>query len=200
MERKLMWLCLLFGASVLIGGCAWRAENTEHYWGPVLFRYTAPPQGNAYVSEQRHFLILIEGGRQWGISIGWKTRVSASAQRIEGEPTGGEKAQSWRWSKPLSLFAGPVEGRWNLSLLYLRGEQVPKPEFLSRSLYGTELAIGTEANALSVGASTTTELRPRTNALYAFRYDGHLPMETLFQVWEYKDGQFPRMLLQEAGP
>ncbi len=194
------WVGFLVGTSLLCGGCAWRSGNTEHYWGPVLFRYAAPPQGKAYVSEQRHFVLLIESGRQWGISLGWKTRVAVAPQRVEDTLSSQGRVSSWLWSKPLSLFGGPEEGAWNLSLVYLRGERVPEPEFLSRSIYGVELGIGAETNALSLGTSRTTEARPHDNAMYSFRYDSRRPLETLFQVWEYRDGGFMPLLAQEGRP
>ena len=184
MERKLTWLCLLFGASVLIGGCAWRAENTEHYFGPVLFRYAAPPQANAHVSEQRHLLVLIEAGQQWGVSVGWNTRVAVSPRRGDGGLRESEKAPPWRWSMPLGLFGSPEEGRWNLSLIYLVGERVPSAEFVSRSTIGARMGIGSEVKALSIGAVRETQLRPRSDAVYALSYDSRRPLETNFQVWD----------------
>jgi len=183
-----------------VGGCAWRSGNTEHYWGPVLFRYIAPPTGKAYVSEQAHFLLSFEGGRQWGISLGWKTRVAVAAKRTGGKPADGQSSPNWEWSKPLSLFGGVREGGWNLSLLYLRGEHIPSPELVSRSVLGSELGIGAEANTFSVGLSNTTEVHPTDNAFHVLRYDGHRPMETLFQISRFKEGEFPPMLIEEETP
>jgi len=31
--------------TLLLNACAWRAGDAEHYIGPILFRYSAPPNG-----------------------------------------------------------------------------------------------------------------------------------------------------------
>jgi hypothetical protein len=146
-----------------------------------LFRYAAPPQANAYVSEQRHFLVLIETGQQWGMSVGWNARVAVSPRRGGGGLDESEKAPPWRWSTP---FGSPEEGRWNLSLIYLAGERVPGAEFISRSTIGARMGIGAEVKALSIGAVSETQLRPRSDAMYVLSYDSSRPLETSFQVWD----------------
>src|SRR5262245_10621906 len=104
-----------------LGGCAWRTGVTEHYFGPVLFRYSAPRDDRAVATEVVSVGVLGEMGRQWGASVGVVDRVTV-APRYVGEAQADEAASHPRWSRPLSPLGPPAAERWSFSLLYLRVE------------------------------------------------------------------------------
>ena len=180
-------ICLLV-VVVSSDGCSWRSGNVEHYWGPVLFRYATPPDGDSYVGEHVHFPILLEAGHQWGVVLGVQNRVVASPYRKDQPSADANAVGMAKWTMPFSFLGDPQPGRWNLSLLYLRCEYPFSPVFVSRSLIGLEVGIGGEANGLSVGISRTTEIRPATDGLYLFQYDSRSPLRTVFREWQSPDG------------
>lgn len=179
---------ILIVAALFPGGCTWRVGHVEHHVGPVLFRYSEPPDGKAYVSQVLRFGLSVEGGTQARLSLGVSERITVSPRVFNpGEP--GASIDSARWSTPLSLFPDSVPQRWNFSLLYLRVEGVSEPRFVSRSIYGAEVLFGVESNAVSVGAVSRTHLEPPANAFSLLRFNASHPMETLFWTWQPAPGR-----------
>ena len=187
---------VLFWASV--AGCVWRTETAEHYFGPVLFRYTTPATGHAHVAQQRHLLFLIEGGQQWGISVGLKDRVLALPEEMRDRPGKGEGSPQWKWSMVPDWAGGLAENDWHVSLFYLRGERPARPEFVSVTTYGFSAGAGSESNAVTIGVSSLREFRPRSDALYLLEYFGDHPMRTRFKVAERTDSKVPAEFMKEV--
>ena len=68
-------------------------------------------------------------------------------------------------------------------MLYLRGEHIPPPCFVRRTLYGAALLAGSEVNALSAGVTSRTYMRPPENAVSVLDFDGRDPLDTRFVIW-----------------
>jgi hypothetical protein len=144
---------VLLLATLPLHGCVWRGGATEHYLGPVLFRYTPSQEDKPAINQVVALGVLGEGGRQWGLSLGVVERTTVSPQFIGGtEP--GATPDSPRWSTPLNPLRSPAAGRWHLSPFYLRVHGVQPPGLLARRLYGFQLVAGPEARAASLGEVT----------------------------------------------
>ena len=170
---------------LLTGGCAWRTGQTEHYIGPVLFRYVEPPSGKARVSQVERLGIAGEMGRQWGLTLGLSGRTAVAPRPADAAPA----TEPWRWSTPLCLLPPPEVGRWNLSLVYLREEGVPEPFFERRVVVGASALAGAEANAVSLGVTVRTQMDPPADAVSALRFDACSPMAAELAVWRANPGE-----------
>jgi len=84
---------------------------------------------------------------------------------------------------PLSPFQAPAPGQWNLSLLYLRVDREPRAFFLSRTIYGAEILLGEETNALTVGAARRTRHTPPDNAFLMLHFESSRPMDARAKFW-----------------
>ena len=172
----------VFCVALLSSGCAWRMGNVEHYIGPVLFRYVGPPSGKAYVSQVIRYGISAEAGSEWGVSVGVSERIAVAPLPLpDGEAR--PPAPAPRWSTPLSLLRAPAANNWNLSVIYLRVEGLPRPHLVSRTIYGAEILVGSEVNALSVGAVWRTLFTPPENAFSMVHFDTSRPLEARAWVW-----------------
>ncbi len=164
-------------------GCAVRMRGSEHYFGPVLFRYAAPPAARAYVSEVRALGALLEAGTQWGVSLGDFRRVALAA--AEGECASDPSMPSaWRWTRLEPWDPNPTPGSWHLSLFHLQGEGVRAPCFVRRVNAGLALTFGAEVNALSLGFTARTHMTPPADALSLLHFDASHPLDSQLTVWE----------------
>jgi hypothetical protein len=169
---------LFFLGLMLAVGCAWRSGETEHYLGPMLFRFSDPSNQNANISQVRAFGLLTEIGSRWGLTIGYAERV-AVIPRYMNESSGGNPI----WSKPLSLFGPPTPDRWNMSLLYLRGTRVSIPRLVGRYVVGGQALIAREMNGVSIGVVSHLHVALPDNALVMISYNASDPLSTVFSVW-----------------
>lgn len=171
--RTVSWLVAAVVALILPAGCAWRMGGDEHYVGPVLFRHREAPPGGARVTEVVRVGLAFEGGHQWGMAVGLGRRISASAVDVCDESSS---------VPPLRIITWPPDrgARWTFSPIYLRIENTPPPDFLGRSTYGFELAMGPELTALSIGATSRTRLVPPADSISRFVYDASDSLATRF--------------------
>lgn len=174
--------CLGLLLAPFFTACVWRADDAEHYIGPVIFRYSAPPNGNAYVGQVVRLGVSAEAGTSWGIALGASERITVAPLVIPA--TNKDQTSSHgRWMMPLSFSPTPTVGKWNFSLLYLRVARDPGSFFLSRAIQGAEIVFGEEANALSVGIAHRTLFTPPDNAISRLRFDDNRPLESRATVW-----------------
>lgn len=177
-----MRLCAAALPLLLLAGCAVRMGEVEHYVGPVLFRFRAPDATVGAVNQVVRLGLSAEVGRQWGVAAGVVDRVAvvaASPATANGEP--GVVTPHWRM--PLSFLRPPAAGEWNLSLLYLRVEGMPRAMLVMRRMYGVETTMGTETNAASIGWTARTLVEPPDDAFSVVRFDSRRPMETVAVTW-----------------
>ena len=83
--KNLLFILLVIPCFVFLSGCIWRTASEDHYFGPVLVRETNATQEKAFVSQQVHFPFVLEGGTQWGVSLGYQKRIVAVPQELTGK-------------------------------------------------------------------------------------------------------------------
>lgn len=174
---------LLLSALCLQPGCAWRSQEAEHYFGPVMYRHSDPQSGKAYLGEQIHFPFLLEGGDQWGVAIGLSRRLVASPNMIKKSGKRESDLSLWKWTKPLSFFSDSSGNEWNFSLIYLRGDGLKGSSLFSRSQFGGSVGIGEEARNISLGITKKVEIYPIHEGLYFLEYNSDRPNETRYEIW-----------------
>jgi hypothetical protein len=192
---------VLLLATLPLHGCVWRGGATEHYLGPVLFRYTPSQEDKPAINQVVALGVLGEGGRQWGLSLGVVERTTVSPQFIGGtEP--GATPDSPRWSTPLNPLRSPAAGRWHLSPFYLRVDGVQPPGLLARRLYGLQLLAGPEARAASFGMMSLMRIEVPDDAIALVRFDPNAPLTARFSVWRSRpDHELPLTdILEEMSP
>ena len=182
-SRFLRVSCLIVGILCAHASCAWRSQEAEHYFGPVMYRYVTPGSGKAYLSEQIHFPFLFETGDQWSFTIGLNRRLVASPIVIKKFRKGKVDSTLWKWTKPLALLPDPAEGEWGVSLIYLRGDGLKESNLFSRAQYGASMGFGNEARNLSLGVASKVELRPVQEGVYLLEYDSNRSNETRYEIW-----------------
>ncbi|CAG1000609.1 hypothetical protein GPROT1_03843 [Gammaproteobacteria bacterium] len=168
--------------ALLLNACVWRSGDADHYLGPVLFRYSTPPNRKAYVGQVVRLGLSAEAGNNWGIVLGVSERITV-APLLAATGQQDRDAAQYRWLMPLGFEQTPAADEWNLSLLYLRVEHGPGRFFLSRSIHGAEFALGEEANALTVGYARRTLFTPPDNAISRLRFDDSRPLASQATVW-----------------
>lgn len=170
-------------------GCVWRGENADHYVGPLLFGSRQYSAKIASLEEQIHFPIVIESGKQWGLSVGVLRHITATPNVI-----GEQDATISHSTKEISrsLLSLPVTKTLTLSLFYLRIDRAADSEFIIRSLIGVQGSVGEEGNFLSAGLSTTRQFTPHHEGTYLLCHDSHRPFETTFVVFK-NSAQFSPM-------
>jgi len=171
----------MWALSAVIAGCAIRLEGGEHYFGPVLFRFSDPDRASARVSQVVRVGVFGDVGSQWGIGLGYGERLAVAPMAIEGSEAGQSPSPSW--IRPLSLRRAPEPGQWNLSLFYLKVTAAPPAFFVRRSLVGIEATAGADAVALSVGATFRTVSRLPRNALMWLQFTADQPLRTTLRIW-----------------
>jgi hypothetical protein len=184
--------------TLYLGGCSWQSDNAEHFIGPMLFRYSAPPIGKAYVGQVIRFGISAEAGINWGLSIGLLDRVAVTP--LVSTPGKTVQAQSIpQWVMPLGHSRTPEAGRWNFCLVYCRVERKAGIFFISRTIHGAEMVVGGEANAFSIGIVSRTLFTPPDDAIAKLHYERARPLESQAMVWFDipERGDLPSGLLKE---
>lgn len=171
---KLTILCAgLLPNLLLSAGCVWRMPSVEQYWGPVLYRYAQPPNASAYVFEQKHLLpLVLEGGDQWGVSLGYTARLVAA-------PVSPTQKASFQLDQEGTGSACPVK-TWCVSLFRLKATRLPQPQLIDRMNVGIRFGSGEEWTGVSGGVVYTTEQRPGADALSILSYAPGRPMDMVF--------------------
>jgi len=161
--------------SFLLSGCAWRTQQADHLLGPAWYRFAEPFAGKAAAFQSMHFPLLLEGGHQWGVSLGRIQRLALVASEIDATdpPAGGEGA-------PRGWLVSPRSGRWRWSWFYLRAPLRRPAEFVWRSTVGAHGGIGGEGRGVTLGYSSVTSLTPRHEALYELNFDSCHPLSATF--------------------
>jgi hypothetical protein len=170
---------VLVSAALLLAGCAVRMGDVEHYVGPVLFRFRPPDEAVGAVTQIIRLGVSGEAGSQWGVAAGVVDSVAVVARSVDG-PT---PAVRPRWTTPLSVVSPPSPRAWNVSLLYLRVDGMPRPTLVVRRTYGVEMTAGAETNALSIGWTARSRLEPPDHSFSVLRFDSRRPMDTVSVIW-----------------
>jgi hypothetical protein len=170
-------------------GCVWRTSESERYFGPVLVRYDKSGSRAELVFEQIHLPFVFEGGAQWGLSLGLRDRIAAVAKEPGNiNPLRHGEAPP-RWASPLSVSCGRERG-WILSLLFMKVENVARPEFLAHSVLGFQMQAGAEMSTVTAGYSSTTRFQPQDDASYVLDYRNRHPMDLVFIVCKWNQAGF----------
>ncbi len=175
-------------------GCIWRTADTDHFWGPILIRANQPPQGNAFLWEERSVVPLVaEGGNHIGLTIGFLKRLAANPIEID-------KKASLRWCYGLlntSCSIPTVSDGWYWSFLYSRITHNASPEFYDRYVLGASVGAGSDGYQATLGYSADTRQKPQDNAYYIFCYRRTNPFQTRFELTRHTTA-FITFLDQEA--
>ena len=83
-------------------------SQSEHYVGPVFFRYVGLTGKEGYVIQVRHLGFFGEAGTQWGLSVGLTDRVAAAPRIVDAEESY-RPVEVSRWSTPLSFLSPQVD-------------------------------------------------------------------------------------------
>lgn len=193
-----MFGCLCLLLVPFFSACVWRTDDAEHYIGPVLFRYAAPPIGKAYVGQMVRLGLSAEAGTSWGLALGVSERI-AVAPLVAATSKNDQPPSHNRWRVPLSFSQTPTAGEWNFSLLYLHVEREPGSFFISRTIHGAEIVLGEEANAFSIGIVSRTLFTPPDNTISKLHYERARPLESQAKVWldVPEHGDLPSDLIKE---
>jgi hypothetical protein len=203
MERRPVGhpVVLALAVGMLVAGCAWRTADTLHHVGPVLFRFHPPDASTGGISDLVHIGPFIEGGEQWGMSLGVSERIVV-APAFPGRPAAPERpassASPVRWPALEAL----EPGRWHVSLVYLRMGAPSVPALVFRRMYGLELTVGAEARAASLGWTSRVLINLPEDALSVAHFDRHRPLSSLFVSWPAAtlDAAAARKAFQEGTP
>lgn len=161
-------------------GCAWRTSRADHLIGPVLYRFSEPTVNNQTIVQTWHAPLLIEGGRQWGLSLGAAHRL-ALAPQAPGAAAADETVRGW--------LVQPRARRWQVSWFYLRAPLRETPVFIRRGVTGLHAGGGMEERAFTLGYSAMTATRPGAEAVYQLDFHSRHPLETKFVVQSAEDFQ-----------
>lgn len=136
---------VLIISACLLSGCTWRTLQADYLLGPVRYRFSEPSTEKAAVFQSVHFPVLIEGGSQWGVSIGGIHRLALSSARFDSvDPADDVHATPRGW------LIHPQPRRWQWSWIYLRAPLRGRPEFIRRSMVGVQGGAGGEERAISL--------------------------------------------------
>lgn len=192
--RQRIWVLLV---AWTLTGCTVYSERAEHHFGLVLYRYATPVSGQANVGQLIHPGLLLEAGKNWGITLGLAERINVIPQQAAGSATQSSDT-GWQTAPTLSSST-PPEKQWNFSFFYLRVPQASSPYFIYRTHYGLGAALGEELTALSLGMTRRTLFVPQENAISTLHFQSDDPMETRAKVWPNisATGALPNDLLEE---
>ncbi len=183
-------LCLL----LLTSGCIWRTSDTDHFWGPTFIRINQPPQGKAYLWEERPLIpLVLEGGDHIGLTLGFLRRLAAN-------PLERDKQSSLQWCPGLlstSCSTPTAYDGWQWSFLHGQIIHHFSPEFHDRSVLGASVGAGSDGYHTTLGYSADTRQRPQDNAYYIFCYSRNNPLQTRFELTRHATA-FITFLDQEA--
>lgn len=170
-----------FAALLVIGtGCVWRGDSADHYIGPLFYGPLQTSAKVGHIDEQVHFPILIETGRQWGVSLGIMRRIAASPRIINPSQPLDQLATPEIVRQFLSI---PITRRLAFSPLYLRIDRRTNPEFKIRSLVGFQTSGGEDGYFLSAGLATTREFIPRHVGPYMLCHESRNPLDTTLVIY-----------------
>lgn len=167
--------CAFISAVCLLSGCAWRTTRADHLLGPAMYRYAEPSAERATAFQSLHFPLLVEGGHQWGISVGGIQRFALAPARMDFT-----NSLTSEMEMPRGWLIDPKPGRWRWSWFYLRAPVRHPPEFIWRRLVGIHGGVGRETRAITLGYSSVTALTPRQEAIYELDFNSRRPLEATF--------------------
>ena len=154
-----------------ISGCVWRTAQADHLVGPGFYRMNRTALGQADVVQTLHVPLLLEGGRQWGISLGLVRRDAV----VPGHP--GPTATVAATPPPHGILTSTEPGKWHFTPIYFRAPLRETPLFIRRTVVGAQGVGGVEQNAFSIGYSSVTATWPREDALHELEFDSRHPLE-----------------------
>lgn len=136
----------------LIQGCVWHGRSSDIIYGPAFIRSDSA-ENHARV-QQIQLPVLFEGGRQWGMTLGFASRTAmASVQESNSVPAVEETLQNgFHW-------------------LFTRIQYHHPPELIRRAFAGIQFQIGREATALSAGYGSKISFSPRTDGVFLVRFN-----------------------------
>ena len=172
-------LVLVLLIYITCAGCAIRVAQTEHFVGPIWFRYSADEATRPQVIEVVRFGVAAEMGNQWGVTLGVLDRIAVAPR----EPGVTDGAENYRWRLPLQSGPDPVPERWHVSWLYARVEGLRPAQLVRRVVYGAEVTAGPEARALSLGVTARMHIHALPDAVSIVRFNSRWPLATRFTVW-----------------
>lgn len=165
-------------------GCAWRSMTADHYFGPVLFRSSAPPSGRAYVNQVMRIGVSGEAGTNWGVTFGVSERTMVAPEDFSaGNPH--QNAKTFRPETPSVRHGADAEHteQWHFSPFYLRVERPQNAFFIARTTYGAELGAGDEACALTAGFARRTLFTPPDNSISQIHFEAAHPLQASARIW-----------------
>lgn len=192
MNARLLWAGLALFP--ILTGCAWRTSHADYVFGPSLFRLGQTTAGQVGVVQTLHVPVLLEGGRQWGLSIGGTRREAV----IPG-PGHGRALDAIQDNAPQGIFIHPEPGEWHMSWIYFRAPLRETPVFIRRSVVGLHGGSGVEERAFSLGYSSMTATMPRPDALHEVDFNSRRPWEAsavitpLAELEQWKEKQDPSL-------
>jgi len=116
--------------------------------------------------------LVLEGGDQWGASLGYTARLVAA-------PVSPTRRETLHLDREWIGSACPVK-TWCVSLFRLMVTRLPQPQLIDRLNVGIRVGGGEEWNGISGGIVHTTEQRPGADALSILSYAPGRPMEMVF--------------------
>jgi hypothetical protein len=155
----------------LVSGCVWRTQEADHLIGPAFYRLSQTAPGQADIVQTLHVPLLLEGGRQWGLSLGVVKRDAI----VPGHPP--QTPQPPPSSPPYGILTGVEPRKWHFTSVYFRAPLRETPLFIRRTVIGTQGGGGVEQRAFSLGYSSVTATWPREHALHELEFDSRHPLE-----------------------
>lgn len=177
-------------------GCAWHAESADHLWGPTVFRVAGPPESQAFLAEQVWLPLLVEGGKRWGITIGYFSKLLSLPMALQSPDATAQPRHPFSWHSPAAI---PI-GDWRISPFYLSIEREVEAEFVAKLVIGLQLSASfdKEGSNLTVGASRTTGFWPHPDAVYLLEFCGTHPLALQFLVCDEKQNASIDRCLEEV--
>ncbi len=169
---------------MMLAGCSWRTAESDHYFGPVLYRSSSASSQRANVNQVVRLGVSGEAGTTWGITIGISDRTLVGPKDMR-QSEGQSSAQRSKPS-PVQSAAGPdteADQEWHFSPFYLKVEKPQDSFFVSRKSYGAEFVAGSEVTAASVGFARRTLFTPPDNAIAWIQFDIDQPLHTKAGIW-----------------
>ena len=156
----------------ILAGCAWRTERADHIFGPSFFRVGRTAPGRADVVQTLHVPLLLEGGRQWGLSVGAIRREAVVPRRANPA-----ELAPIELGQPQGIFIREEPAKWHASWIYFRAPLRETPLFIRRSVVGLHGSVGAELRSVSLGYSSVTATMPREDALHELDFNSRRPLE-----------------------
>jgi hypothetical protein len=166
---------MFFALLPFLAGCAWRTDRADYLIGPTLFRFRKTPSDSAMLCQTIQFPVRLEGGRQWGLTLGGAQRfaVAPFARRFD---TNSAVAES---IAPSGIGIRAKPNQWQWSWIFLRAP-MHHPIFVHRSDLGFHTGIGAEERAIQLGYSSVTGTQPGVEGIYDLEFSSREPLRTKF--------------------